>query len=87
MHTKCCDDPTHVKNFDDPDLDEEIGESLEGYKRVLQNWGVEDELLFTVVDPTMLSDSCDRPIKSRVTEDGHSIWNPERSCSPDQCCL
>ncbi len=75
MHTKCCDDPTHVENFDDPDLEEEIGESLEGYKRVFQNWGVENELFFTVVDPTLLSDSCDLPIKSRVTEDGHSIWN------------
>jgi hypothetical protein len=28
MHTKCCEDPTHVENFDDPDLDEEIGEVL-----------------------------------------------------------
>jgi hypothetical protein len=75
MHAKCCDDPTHVENFDDPDLDEEIAESLEGYKRVLQNWGAENELLFTVVDPTILSDSCDCPIKSRVTEDGLSIWS------------
>ncbi len=58
MHAKCCDDPTlYVENFDDPDLDEEIGESLEGYKRVLQNWGVENELLFTVVDPTILLNS------------------------------
>jgi hypothetical protein len=37
MHTKCCDDPIHVENFDDPDLDKEIEESLEGYKWVLQN--------------------------------------------------
>ncbi len=37
MHTKCCDDPIHVENFDDPDLDKEIEESLEGYKWVLKN--------------------------------------------------
>jgi hypothetical protein len=75
MHVKCCDDQTHVENFDDPDLDEEIGDSLEAYKRALQNWGMENELLFTVVDPTILTDSCDCPIKSRVTENGVSIWS------------
>jgi hypothetical protein len=57
------------------DLDEEIGDSLEAYKRALQNWGMENELLFTVIDPTILTDSCDCPIKSRVTEDGVSIWS------------
>jgi hypothetical protein len=75
MDAKCCDDQTHVENFDDPDLDEETGDSLEAYKRALQNWGMENELLFTVVDPTILTDSCDCPIKSRVTEDGVSIWS------------
>jgi hypothetical protein len=75
MHVKCCDDQSHVENFDDPDLEEEIGVGLEAYKRALQNWGMENELLFTVIDPTILTDSCDCPIKSRVTEDGESIWS------------
>jgi hypothetical protein len=87
MHVKCCDDQTHVENFDDPELDEEIGDSLEAYKRALQNWGMENELLFMVIDPTILTDSCDCPIKSRVTEDGVSIWSRRDPGAHDQCRL
>ncbi len=76
IHTKCCDDPSHIENFDDQDLDGEIVEGLEGFKRVLQNWGTDNELMFTVIDPTMLTDTCDLPIKSRVTEDGQPLWSP-----------
>jgi hypothetical protein len=39
IHTKCCDDPSHIENFEDQDLDGEMAEGLEGFKRVLQNWG------------------------------------------------
>jgi hypothetical protein len=31
--------------------------------------------MFTVIDPTMLTDTCDLPIKSRVTEDGQPLWS------------
>jgi hypothetical protein len=75
IHTKCCEDPSHIENFDDHDLDGEIVEGLEAFKRVLQNWGTESELMFTIIDPTMLNDTCDLPIKSRVTEDGQPLWN------------
>jgi hypothetical protein len=77
IHTKCCEDPSHIENFDDHDLDGEIVEGLEAFKRVLQNWGTENELMFTIIDPTMLNDTCDLPIKSRVTEDGQPLWNPK----------
>jgi hypothetical protein len=74
MHTKCCEDPTHIENFEDWELDVEIGDGLEGIKRVLQNWGAEQDPLFRVVDPTLLS-TCDLPIKSRVTDDGQPLWS------------
>ncbi len=75
IHSKCCEDPSHIENFEDQDLDGEIVDGLEGFKRVLQNWGNDNELLFTVIDPTMLTDSCDLPLKSRVTEDGQPLWS------------
>jgi hypothetical protein len=75
IHSKCCEDPSHIENFEDQDLDGEIVDGLEGFKRVLQNWGNENELLFTVIDPTMLTDSCDLPLKSRVTDDGQPLWS------------
>jgi hypothetical protein len=75
IHSKCCEDSSHIENFNDQDLDGEIVEGLEGFKRVLQNWGSDNELLFTVIDPTMLTDTCDLPIKSRVTEDGQPLWS------------
>jgi hypothetical protein len=74
-HHECCEDPAHIENFEDLKLDEELVDGLEGIKRLLQNWGSEQGLLITVNDPTMLSDSCNLPIKSRVMEDGRHHWS------------
>lgn len=41
VYGKCCANPNHIENFEDPDLDEEIVSGLEGIKRQLQNWGAE----------------------------------------------
>jgi hypothetical protein len=75
VYEKCCKDPQLIENFEDPDLDEEIIAGLEGIKRQqLQNWWAENNLLFSIIDPTLLSDSCDLSLKTRVASDGHPPW-------------
>jgi hypothetical protein len=40
----------------------------------LQNWGAENDLLLKIIDPTLLSDSFDLSLKTRVASDGHPPW-------------
>jgi hypothetical protein len=40
----------------------------------LQNWGAENDLLFNIIDPTLLTDSCDLSLKTRVASDGRPPW-------------
>jgi hypothetical protein len=74
VYEKCCAEPSHLANFDDPDLDKEIVSGLEGIKRQLQNWGAESDLLFNIIDPTLLTNSCDLSLKTRVASDGRPPW-------------
>jgi hypothetical protein len=40
----------------------------------LQNWGAENDLMFNIIDPTLLTDSCDLSLKSRVASNGRPPW-------------
>jgi hypothetical protein len=74
VYEKCCAEPSHIENFEDTDLDEEIVSGLEGIKRQLQNWGAENDLLFNIIDLTLLSDSCDLSLETRVASNGRPPW-------------
>ncbi len=73
VHGKCCDDAGHIDNFDDVDRDEEIAFGLEGVKRLLHTWATDNNLMYEVIDPTMLNDSCDLGIKTRVSNSGQQL--------------
>jgi hypothetical protein len=75
INAKCCSNEGHVDNFSEPDIDEEIAVGLEGLKRILRNWAVENNLTFKLIDPTMLNDACDLGIKTRVTCSGQPLWS------------
>jgi hypothetical protein len=77
VHGKCCDDAGHIDNFDDADRDEEIAFGLEGVKRLLHTWAADNNLVYEVIDPTMLNDSCDLGIKTRVSNSGQQLWSPD----------
>jgi hypothetical protein len=57
----------HIENSNDLELGEEISVGLEGLKRLVHNWAVENNLTYDLVDPTMLSYACDLGLKTRVT--------------------
>jgi hypothetical protein len=57
LHSKCCKNDGHIENFSDPVTEEEIAMGLEGLKRLLCNWAVENKLSFELLDPIMLNDA------------------------------
>ncbi len=75
VHKKCCEEVGHVDNFADVDRDEEIAFGLEGVKRLLHTWATENILMYEIIDPTMLNDSCDLGIKTRLSSSGQQLWN------------
>jgi hypothetical protein len=77
VHGKCCDDAGHIDNFDDADRDEEIAFGLEGVKKLLHTWATDNNLMYEVIDPTMLNDSCDLGIKTRVSNSGQQLWSAD----------
>jgi hypothetical protein len=74
---KCCDNSEHIENFEDPELDEEMVLGLEGVLKILQNWAIEHDLCFEIIDPTLLADPCDPGLRERTTSAGHRLWRQD----------
>ncbi len=74
---KCCDNSEHIENFEDPELDEEMVLGLEGVLKILQNWAIEHDLCFEIIDPTLLADPCDLGLRERTTSAGHRLWRQD----------
>jgi hypothetical protein len=77
IFSKCCNNPEHIENFEDSELDEEIVLGLEGVKKILQNWALEHDLCFDIIDPTMLADPCDLSLRERTTSSGQRLWRED----------
>jgi hypothetical protein len=50
---------------------------LEGVKKILQNWAIEHDLCFKIIDPTLLADPCDLGLRERTTSAGHRLWRQD----------
>jgi hypothetical protein len=50
---------------------------LEGVKKILQNWAIEHDLCFEILDPTLLADPCDLGLRERATSAGHRLWRQD----------
>jgi hypothetical protein len=74
VFSKCCDNSDHIENFEDPELDEEVVLGLEGVKKILQNWAIDHDLCFEIIDPTLLSDTRDLGLRERTTSTGQRLW-------------
>jgi hypothetical protein len=74
VFSKCCDNSEHIENFEDPELDEEVVLGLEGVKKILQNWAIDHDLCFEIIDPTLLSDTRDLGLRERATSTGQRLW-------------
>ncbi len=70
----CCTDPTHIKNRNSEDFEDELTDCLEQHKRVLGGWAVAVGLRFCLLDPTAVVHPTEQLLRNRLTSDGVSIW-------------
>jgi hypothetical protein len=59
----------------DPDMNDEIAMGLEGIKRLLRCWAVENLLDYDLIELTMLNDACELGLKNRVMSSGACPWS------------
>jgi hypothetical protein len=71
---RCCDDETHLENYNSPDYETEILTGIETVNRALEKWAVDHDLDYTLLDPTEHSVPADFPLGERVTPDGSAWW-------------
>jgi hypothetical protein len=72
---KCCEDLTHIDNYNCDDFEFEIISGIETHKRLLETWGHELSLSYSVIDATELSDPAEPILRNRTTREGIPLWS------------
>jgi hypothetical protein len=72
---KCCEDLTHTENYNCDDFEFEIVSGIETHKRLLESWGHELSLSYTLIDATELSDPAEPILRNRTTREGIPLWS------------
>ncbi len=72
---KCCDDNSHVENYDSDDFETEIISGLDQQKRLLEVWATEHQMNYTIIDATELVDPVEPILRNRVTRSGIPLWS------------
>ncbi len=67
---RCCGDTNHVENYDIEDFESEDLDGVESYKRLLENWAIEHNLNYRVLDARELADLVEPVLKNRTTTSG-----------------
>jgi hypothetical protein len=72
---RCCDDVSHLENYNSPDYEAEILGGVGAVNRALEKWASEHDLNFSLIDPTEYSAPAGFPLGERVTPDGSAWWS------------
>jgi hypothetical protein len=72
---RCCDDVSHLENYNCLDYEAEILGGVETVNRALEKWASENDLNFSLIDPTEYSAPAGFPLGERVTPDGSAWWS------------
>jgi hypothetical protein len=72
---RCCDDAGHLENYNNPEYKSEILGGIDSINRTLEKWAAENELNYSLVDPTEQSEPADFPLGEHVTPDGSAWWS------------
>jgi hypothetical protein len=73
---KCCTDPTHIENFNNPDYDDELLGCQDQHRQILSVWGVSVGLNFEICDPTAVVNNTEPMLRHRMTSKGTQLWCP-----------
>jgi hypothetical protein len=72
---KCCDDNSHVENYDSDEFETEIINGLDQQKRLLDIWAAEHQMCYRIVDATELAEPVEPILRNRVTRTGIPLWS------------
>jgi hypothetical protein len=72
---RCCDDAGHLENYNNPEYENKILGGIESVNSALEKWAAENDLNYSLVDPTEHSVPADFPLGERVTPDGSAWWS------------
>jgi hypothetical protein len=72
--SRCCNNSSHVENYENEDFEAEIIVGIELHKKLLEGWAMEHSLNFDMVDATELVDPVEPVLRNRVTHGGIPLW-------------
>ncbi len=72
--SRCCNNSSHVDNYENDDFESEIIAGIELHKKLLEGWALEHNLNYGIVDATELGDSVEPILRNRVTSGGIPLW-------------
>jgi hypothetical protein len=72
--SRCCDNSSHVENYENEDFEADIIAGIEVHKKLLEGWAMEHNLNFGIIDATELVDPVEPVLRNRVTNCGIPLW-------------
>ncbi len=72
--SRCCNNSSHVENYENDDFESDIIAGIEMHKKLLDWWAMEHNLNFGIVDATELVDPVEPVLRNRVTHGGIPLW-------------
>jgi hypothetical protein len=82
MHTKCCPDPEHIKNFGERTFQDEMSEDLDKVSDLLTAWLEATDIPSLLVDYRAGTEQPTVPVPD-LTVDGQSIWQQSDPVHPN----
>ncbi len=74
---KCCMNPDHIDNFEDPNYEKELMEGIDHHIQSLNSWATELGIDFYILDPVSSGDSLVDTLRGRTSTRGESLWCTE----------
>jgi hypothetical protein len=72
---KCCNEPTHIDNFNNDDYGDDLTDFQDQHRRLLGGWGVSVGLNFDILDLTAVVGPVEPTLGKRTTSTGALIWS------------
>jgi hypothetical protein len=76
---KCCNETSHIENFNNEDYGDDLTEFQDQHRRLLGGWGVAVGLNFDILDLTAVVGPVEPALGKRLTSVGTSIWSERDS--------
>ncbi len=73
--SKCCNDPSHIENYNSSDYEDELLECQDQQRCILSGWRLAMGLNFEMCDPTAVVNNTETMLRPRTTSSGGLLWS------------